>query len=110
MVTGVSNMGTGVSNMGTPLVQAIFPPLRFVHRCRKKSRLLKFCYVTATSAVTSMAIFVAATRSTNQTKKGRQYVPLISLFYIMIFKVVPQGCMRANTGCTQTTFMHTKRA
>ncbi len=39
------------------------------HRYLKKSRLLKFCYVPATSAASSKGIFVAATISSNQTNK-----------------------------------------
>ncbi len=37
------------------------------HRYLKKSRLLKFCHVPATSAAFSKDIFAAATNSTNQT-------------------------------------------
>ncbi len=36
----------------------------------KKSRLLKFCCVPATSVCPSVGIFVAATSSTNQTNKA----------------------------------------
>jgi hypothetical protein len=40
------------------------------HRYLKISRLLKFCYVPATSAAFSRGIFAAATNSTNQTNKA----------------------------------------
>jgi hypothetical protein len=40
------------------------------HRYLKKSRLLKFCYVPATSAASSKGIFAAATNSINQTNKA----------------------------------------
>ncbi len=40
------------------------------HRYLKNSRLLKFCYVPATSAAFSKGIFVVATNSTNQTNKA----------------------------------------
>jgi hypothetical protein len=35
----------------------------------RKSRLLKFCYVPATSAASSKGLFAAATFSTNKTNK-----------------------------------------
>ncbi len=40
------------------------------HRYVKKSRLLKFCCVPATSVTSFKGIFVAATDSTNQAKKA----------------------------------------
>jgi hypothetical protein len=39
-------------------------------RYLKKIRLLKFCYVPATSAALSKGIFAAATNGTNQTNKA----------------------------------------
>ncbi len=41
-----------------------------IHRYLKKNRLLKFCYVPATSAASSKGIFVEVTNSTNQTNKA----------------------------------------
>jgi hypothetical protein len=40
------------------------------HRYLMKSRLLKFCYVPATSTASSKGIFVVVTNSTNQTNKA----------------------------------------
>ncbi len=40
------------------------------HRYLKKSRLLKFCHVRATSAASSKGIFAAVTDSTNQKNKA----------------------------------------
>jgi len=46
------------------------PVVCLVHRYLKKSRLLKFCYVPATSAASSKGIFAAATNFTHQTNKA----------------------------------------
>ncbi len=51
------------------------------HRYLKKSRLLKFCYVPATSAAFSKGILAAANKSTNQTNKTGD-VPPISLSFL----------------------------
>jgi hypothetical protein len=41
-----------------------------LHRYLKKSRLPKFCHVSATSAAFSKGIFAAATNSSNQANKA----------------------------------------
>ncbi len=43
---------------------------KFSHRYLKKSRLLKFCYLPATSAWSSKGIFAEATNRTNKTNKA----------------------------------------
>ncbi len=45
---------------------------------KQKKRLHKFCYVAATSACSSMGIFVAATNSTNQTQ-GSLFFNMLSM-------------------------------
>ncbi len=48
-------------------------PLLFIslfRRYLKKSRLLKFCYVPATSAASFNSIFATATNGSNQTNKA----------------------------------------
>ncbi len=44
--------------------------IRGSHRYLKKSRLLKVCYVPATSTASSKGIFSAAAISTNQASKA----------------------------------------
>ncbi len=57
----------------------------------KKSRLLKFCQVSAMSAANSKGIFVAATNSANQTNKAGSrchqsvYISQMSMVFILKF-------------------------
>ncbi len=61
------------------------------HRYLNKSRLLKFCYVPATSAAFSKGIFVAATISTNKRNKAGSschqsvYLSQMSMVWINTF-------------------------
>ncbi len=54
-----------------------------------KNRLLKVCYVPATSTHLLRLLFIyffaAATNSTNEAKQGRQYALLSSLYYLDVY-------------------------
>jgi hypothetical protein len=58
----------------------------------RKNRLLKVCYVPATSA-TFLAFFVAvAINSTNEANKAGG-VPLISLYYLDVYAYLPKNAL-----------------
>ncbi len=63
---------------------------RVEHSYLKKSRLLKFCYVAATSTASFKGIFAAATNITNKTNKADNTChSLISISFLDVNGVEP---------------------